>query len=129
MTTQTACVEEVLSELRAQSAGKTAYWAGQSNEVVEPVLARLANAPPEAAVEFVIASLHIIRAEETWLGDVLKQAVGQVLRRKLTFTEDQVGEMIQLVSVPPKEFPFKGILKTAESVPMTPRLRDSPPSL
>jgi hypothetical protein len=51
--------------------------------------------------------------------------VGGVLRRKLSFTEDQVVEMIELVSVPNSSFPFKGILKAAESLPMTPRLAKS----
>ena len=48
-----------------------------------------------------------------------------MLRRKLTFTEDQLLETIGLVSVPHREFPFKGILNAVEFVGVTPRIAEA----
>jgi hypothetical protein len=118
----TAFVADLLAGVHNQLSGKANIW-GESGEALRSVLERMKEAPDEAAIEFTLASLRVIREEEqTWAAHVLNQATGSVLRRKLPFTEDQVVEMLDLVSVPHREFPFKGVLKAAESLPMTPRL-------
>ena len=55
---------------------------------------------------------------------VANQAAGQVLRRKLAFTEDQVVEIIELVCVR-TGVPFQSILKAVESLPLTPRVAEA----
>ncbi len=85
-------------------------------------LERLEDAPPESAAELILTGLRLVRQERSWESHTLQRELGNALRRKLHFTEDQVVEMIELVSVQYMEFPFKGILKAAQSVPMTPRL-------
>ena len=122
---QTDLVAEVLSDLRNQLVGNRHLWTAEADEIRDSALARLKDAPPEAAVEFSLTGLRVIRQEQSWFSQVLNQVVGAVLRRKLNFMEDQVVEMIELVSVPNSSFPFKGILKAAESLPMTPRLAKS----
>ncbi|HEY1340775.1 MAG TPA: DUF4132 domain-containing protein [Bryobacteraceae bacterium] len=83
----------------------------------------LKDASPEAAVEFVLTGLRQMReGERDWAAHTLNSAVSGALRRKLPFTEDQVVEMIELVSVEHSEFPFAGVLKAAESLPMTDRI-------
>ncbi|HEX4592764.1 MAG TPA: hypothetical protein VH157_00745, partial [Bryobacteraceae bacterium] len=84
------------------------------------------DAPPEAVVEFILAGLRIVREENnTWRAHELNLAVGTGLRRKLIFSEDQLLEILALVSAPHREFPFKGILNAVESVPMTPRIAEA----
>ena len=123
---QTALVADVLAGLRGHFSVETYYDAGQLGEILSQALAPLKDAPPEAAVEFALAGLRIVREERsTWFSHALNHAVGVVLRRKLTFTEDQLVEIIGLVSVPHREFPFKGILNAVESAGMTPRLADA----
>ena len=122
---QTDLVAEVLSDLRNQLAGNRHLFTTDADGICDSALARLKDAPPEAAVEFALTGLRLIRQEQSWFSHVLNQVVGGVLRRKLSFTEDQVVEMIELVSVPNSSFPFKSILKAAESLPMTPRLAKS----
>ena len=97
----------------------------EADEIRDSALARLKDAPAQAAVEFALSGLRLLRQEQSWFSHVLNQVVGGVLRRKLSFTEDQVVEMIELVSLPNGAFPFKGILKAAEFLPMTPRLAKS----
>ena len=123
--TQTDLVAEILSEIRRQLPGTTMVWPGEMEQMVRSTLKRLEDAPPEAAVEFVLTGLRVMREERSWATEVLKGAVGGVLRRKLPFTEDQVVEMIERVSVGHQEFPFKGVLNAAESVPMSPRIADA----
>lgn len=113
---------EVLAELRTHLAGKANLWIWQADEVRDAALARLKDIPPDDAVEFVLAGLRLVRGEQSWLSHVVNQLVGSVLRRKLSFTEDQMVEIIELVSVPNHSFPFKSILKAAELLPLTPRL-------
>ena len=122
---QTNLVAEVLSDLRNRLADNGHLWAAEADQIRDSALARLKDAPPETAVEFALTGLRLIRREQSWFSHVLNQVVGGVLRRKLNFTEDQVVEMIELVSVPHSSFPFKSILKAAESLPMTPRLASS----
>lgn len=122
---QSDLVAGVISDLRDQLSGKAHLWAEQADEIRDATLARLKDAQPGAAIEFALTGLRLIRQEQSWFSHVLTQVVASVLRRKLSFTEDQVVEMIELVSVPNSAFPFKGILKAAESLPMTPRLAQS----
>src|SRR5262245_28969225 len=122
---QTNLVNEVLSDLRNRLGGNAHLWAAHADEIRDSALARLKDAPPETAVEFALTGLRLVRQEQSWFSHVLNQVVGGVLRRKLDFNEDHVVEMIELVSVPHSSFPFKGILKAAESLPMTPRLASS----
>jgi len=122
---QTDLVSEVLSDLRNQLVGNRHLWTAEADEIRDSALARLKDAPAQAAVEFALSGLRLARQEQSWFSQVLNQVVGGVLRRKLSFTEDQVVEMIELVSVPHSSFPFKSILKAAESLPMTPRLAKS----
>jgi hypothetical protein len=122
---QSDLVAEVLSHLRNQLTGNRHLFMADADEIRDSALARLKDIPPQAAVEFVLSGLRLVRQEQTWFSHVLNQIVGGVLRRKLPFTEDQVVEMIELVSVPNSSFPFKSILKAAESLRMTPRLAKS----
>jgi hypothetical protein len=89
---------------------------------VHSTLERLKDAPPEAAAELILTGLRLARQEQSWATHVLQREFGNVLRRKPHFTEDQVVEMTEQVPVQPMEFPFKGVLKAAESLPMTSRL-------
>jgi hypothetical protein len=122
---QTDLVADVLAEIRRQLSDRTAVWPAEREEIVRSALDRLNDTPPEAAIEFVLTGLRLMREEQTFVTHVLHHAVGNVLRRKLQFNEDQVMEMIELVSVEHREFPFKGILKAAESLPMTPRIAEA----
>ena len=122
MTSPTDLVAEVLAEISRQLTGKTQIWEFESEAVLQAALERLKDAPPEVAVEFALAGLRAAQPPQAWMTHVVTQAVGSVLRRKLQFTEDQVVEMIELVSMPHRVFPFKGVLKAAESLPMTPRI-------
>jgi hypothetical protein len=123
MMSQASLVADLLADLRGQFSGENYYFPKQRDEVIARMLAPLKDAPPDAAVEFVLSGLRIIREESsTWFAHALNRAVGGVLRRKLSFTEDQLLEMIGLVSVPHREFPFKGILYAAEVAGVTPRI-------
>jgi hypothetical protein len=120
--TQADLIADVLAELRGQLSGQTYYWPADQEELVKAAMARLKDIPPEAAVEFTLTSLRIVRDEhQGWPGHLLNKILGNVLRRNLTFTEDQVVELIELASVPHREFPYRGILKAAESTAVTPR--------
>jgi len=120
---QTDFVAAIIADLRAHLPTQISDWFGQRDELFALVMERLKDASPEAAVEFVLTALRLVRQEpRSWLAYALNPAAGKVLRRKLTFTEDQVVEMIEVVSVPNSVFPFKGILTAAESIPMTPRV-------
>src|SRR6185503_17905643 len=122
---QTDLVAEVLSDLRNQLAGNRHLFMADADDIRDSALLRLKDAPAQATVEFALSGLRLVRQEQSWFSQVLNQVVGGVLRRKLSFTEDQVVEMIELVSVPHSSFPFKSILKVAESLRMTPRLAKS----
>ena len=115
----TELFSDVLAVLRDKLTVRDYMRLGQNEEALKSAIVLLKDVPPEAAVEFCLASLRHIRQEHSWVSSVLNQAAGQVLRRKLTFTEDQVVEMLELVSVPRSSFPFKGVLKAAESLPIT----------
>ena len=122
----TSLVEDVLAELRNHFSGQGYYTPKQRDEILNAAMAPLKDAPPEAAVEFVLTGLRIVREEpSTWFVHALNHGVGNLLRRKLTFTEDQLVEFITLVSVPHREFPFKGILNAVESSGTTPRIAEA----
>src|SRR5579864_2887475 len=123
---ETAVVADVLEELRTHFSGEGYYYPKQRDEMVGRATAPLKDAPAEAAVEFVLAGLRIVREEPgSWFAHALNHAVGSVLRRRLVFTEDQLAEIIRLVSVPHREFPFKGILNAVESAGVTPRVAEA----
>src|ERR1700732_897236 len=104
---QTALVDGVLADLRGKCSDETYYWPAQRDDILHIVLAPLKDAPPEVAAEFVLTGLRIVReGPGSWFVHALNHAVGKVLRRKLTFTEDQLVEIIGLVSVPHREFSF-----------------------
>ena len=121
----TNLLTDVLADLRA-SLAKQPSWAVPGDDVISAVTERLKTASPDVAADFVITGLRIVREEHrTAFAYVMNKAVGNVLRRKLPFTEDQVTQMIELVSQPHREFPFKGILSAAESIGVTPRIADA----
>ena len=122
MTAHTEFAAELLADLGRQLSGKTNLWPFELDEILNASLERLKDAPPEAAIEFALSGLRRMRQDQSWLTHVLNRAVGHVLRRKLNFTEDQAVEMLELVSVEHREFPFKGVLKAAQSLPMSPRM-------
>ena len=123
---QTELVSDVLADIRRQLSGKTMVYPVERDQVVRAAMDQLKGAPPEAAVEFVLAGLRLVRdGRRDWAMDALRAVVGGVLRRKLPFTEDQVVEAIELVSVEHQEFPFPGVLKAAESVPLTDRIAEA----
>ncbi|HVP46041.1 MAG TPA: DUF4132 domain-containing protein [Bryobacteraceae bacterium] len=123
--TQTDLVADVLAKIRRQLSGKTTVWPDEQEQVVRSALERLKDAPPEASVEFVLTGLRLMREDRNWATYALNPVVGGVLRRKLTFSEDQVIEMIERVSVEHQVFPFNGVLKAAESIPMTPGIAEA----
>ena len=119
-------VADVLANVRREVAGRKVMWQIDAAEIAQSALTRLKDCQPETAIEFVLAGLRLCRPErETWETVVVRDAVGQVLRRRLPFTEDQVLEMIGLISVVNRPFPFKGVLNAAQSVPMSPRLAEA----
>jgi hypothetical protein len=123
---QTSPIEDVLAKLRASSSAQTWYGPGQRDEILNLAMAPLKDATPEVAAEFVLTGLRIVRGEpSTWFVGLLNHGVRNVLRRKLTFTEDQLLEIIGLVSVPNSEFPYKGILNAVELSGMTPRVSEA----
>ena len=119
---ETNLVADVLEEIRRELAGATLVWQEDSEKAARRALVLLNDAPSEVAVDFALSGLQIVREDRTWVGRAVHQAVGMVLRRKLDFTEDQVVRMIELVSVEHREFPFRGVLKAAATVPMSPRI-------
>lgn len=127
--TPTEFAEDVFAGIRQQLAGRTNIWSAEADEMVQTAAARLKDCPPETAIGFSLAGLRLIRQEqgvrESWFGSIVNQAVGQVLRRKLPFTEDQVVELIDLVSMPHQAFPYKSILKAVESLPLSPRIAEA----
>jgi hypothetical protein len=124
--TATTLVAEVLDNLRTRCSGQAYYDPKQRDESINLAIAPLKDAPPEAVVEFVLTGLRIVReGPGSWFVHALNHAVGKALRRKLTFTEDQLLEIIGLVSVPHREFPFKGILNAVEFTGVTPRIAEA----
>ena len=117
-------VADLLAELRVKLSGQQHWIQYDHAEALTLVLTRLKEASSDTAVEFVLVALRLIRQEASWTTHVLNQAAGQVLRRKLEFSEDQVVEMLELAAVPNSSFPFRGILKAVEAVPMSPRLAE-----
>ena len=123
---ETAVVADVLADLRTNFSDQTYYDPNQRDEVIAAAIASLKDAPPEVAAEFVLTGLRIVReGPGSWFVHALNHAVGKVLRRKLAFTEDQLLEIIGLVSLPHREFPFKGILNAVESAGVTPRIAEA----
>ena len=121
----TSLVADVLAEIQRQVSGQSFLWPMERDAIVRTALERLKDAPSETAIEFALAGLRLMQDRQSWLSDVLNHAVGGVLRRKLAVTEDQVLQMIELVSREHREFPYRGILKAVESLPMTPGLADA----
>lgn len=123
---QTEFVTDVLAEIQGQLSGKTMVWPEERDRVVRAALDRLKDAPPETAVEFVLVGLRLLQGRHRdWPMHALNSVVGGVLRRKLPFNEDQVLEMIELISVRNQEFPFPGVLKSAESLPASDRIAEA----
>ena len=122
---QTGLVDEVLAEIRRRLSGRPTVWIFEKDELVHAATERLKEATPGEAVEFVLAGLRLSRDGGEWATFALNPVVGGVLRRKLPFTEDQVVEMIELVSVEHREFPFPGVLKAAAAVPLTDRVAEA----
>jgi hypothetical protein len=118
-------IEDVIAELRGHFSGKEYYFPEQRDDAINHAIARLKDAPPEVSVEFALTGLRIVREESSTFGYALNHAVRNVLRRKLAFTEDQLVELITLISVSNREFPFKGILNAVESVGATPRIAEA----
>src|SRR6185436_18955474 len=114
-----------IDELRLLLAGKANLWQIDVEQALGATMERLKDCSADDAVEFAMAGLRTIRVEHSWESHILTRAIGQLLRRKIPFTENQVLEMVQLASVPNKVFPFKGILTAAQSVPLTPSLADA----
>lgn len=79
------------------------------------------NATPEQLIAFVMEGLEKLHqdmaASFQW-----KSGLAQILRRKLSFTPAQVQQMVDWTAVPKRDFPYRGILKAVESVPLTPEL-------
>ena len=107
MTSPADLVAEVLADISRQLSGKTQIREFESEAVLQAALERLKDAPPEVAVEFALAGLRAAQPPQAWMTHVVTQAVGSVLRRKLQFTEDQVVEMIELVSLPHQGIPVQ----------------------
>src|ERR1700676_5718852 len=114
--TETTIVAAVLDDLRARCSIPAYFDPRQRDESIHAAIAPFKEAPPEVAVEFILTGLRMVReGPGSWFVHALNHAAGKVLRRKLVFTEDQLLEIIALVSVPHREFPFKGILNAVES--------------
>jgi hypothetical protein len=123
---QTAVVADILDDLRVRFSHQHYYDPRQRDETISLAIAPIKDTPPDVAVEFILTALRIVCEDQSsWFAHALKHAVGIVLRRKLPFTEDQLLEIIGLVSVPHREFPFKGILNAVESAGITPRIADA----
>jgi hypothetical protein len=119
----TTLVSGILDDLRARCSDENYLDPIQRDERINAAIAPLKDAPPEAAVEFVVIGLRMVReGPGSWFMHALNHATGKVLRRKLTFTEDQLLEILALISVPHHEFPFKGILTAVEATGITPRI-------
>ena len=119
---ETNLVADVLEQIRRELADQTFLRSENSERAARRALEQLQDAPSGVAIEFAISGLQVIREDRTWVGRAVHQAVGMVLRCKLDFTEDQVVRMIELVSVEHREFPFRGVLKAAATVSMSPRI-------
>lgn len=118
--------EEVIAEIRAKLPEKFYFFETERDALLAEMAGRLKALPDEAAVEFVLASLRIVRQERGGLiAVVLEKAAADMLRRKLPFRPEQVVEMIELVSKEHQAFPFRGVLKAAESVPLSPQIADA----
>lgn len=115
---------DLIAEIRSKLPDKVYFFERERNELLNSFADRLRMASNDDAVEFILSGLRIVRRENTSLAHVLNKAAADMLRRKLTFTPSQVLEMIELVSVEHQAFPFKGVLKAAESVPMTPEIAE-----
>jgi hypothetical protein len=85
----------------------------------------LKKAPADLYVPFVLEALRIAREETTFASAALASAAGTILRRKLSFTEEQARRLVETVAVPRSSFPYRGVLKVAESVPMSPDLAEA----
>jgi hypothetical protein len=116
---------DMIAEIRAKLPEKFYFFTTERDELLVSVASKLKALADSDAVEFVLASLRMMRQEQNYLVATLEKAAADVLRRKLTFTPAQVVEMIELASVPHRVFPFKGILKAAESLSMTPEIAEA----
>jgi hypothetical protein len=120
-----AFAAEMIADIRAKLPAKVYFWETERDEVLNQVAGKFQTASNDDLVQFVLACLRIVHNEESHLAAVANKAASDLLRRKLTFTPDQVREMIELVSVRHRVFPYKGVLKAAESIPMTPQIADA----
>jgi len=123
--TDTTLLDDVVADLRAHLSNYP-NWIPPQDEKIDAITERLRSASPDVAADFVVNGLRIIRTEPfTAIAHVLLKAIGNALRRKIPFTEVQVIEMIELVSVKNAQFPYKGILSAAEAVGVSPRMADA----
>jgi hypothetical protein len=127
MMTHLEFVDDVVAEILRQSAERKPIFTGETNEITRFALDRLEQGPASVIVPFILTALRLMRDGQTYsyANCVLHPAVGNLLRRKLTFTETQVLEMIDLVSVQHQPFPYKGVLTAAASVPMSDPIRQA----
>ena len=122
----TSLAEDVLAQLRRDFSGQDYYLPKERDEILNRAMAPLKDAPNQEAREFALTGLRLVREEpSTWFVHALQQGVGNVLRRKLNFTEEQLLVIIRLVSVAHREFPFKGVLNAVESSGVTPRVAEA----
>lgn len=73
-------------------------------------------------VEFVLSAAEMLRNRLDWTNDMVGKPAGALLRKKLPFTPEQVLQLVQCGADPSYYFPFAGVLRLAESTPMTPEL-------
>ncbi len=91
----------------------------RKHEAVEQVKTLTA----EEQVGFVLRAVRILANRISVAPhEMLSKPAGAVLRRKLTFTAEQVLELTRLGENPTYYFPFAGVLSLAEAAAMTPDL-------
>jgi len=116
-------LDEIIAEVRRAAEENLSNLFSATEKTAAFAVERLRQAPPDLLVPFVVESLRIARDEiGTIEGSAFGAAAGMILRRKRTFTEEQATRLVEYSSVLSSSFPYRGILKAAESVPMSPRL-------
>jgi hypothetical protein len=83
---------------------------------------RVKQLPPEQQVSYIMEQLVRLTDREH---PRQIEAVPVILRRKLPFAPEQILRMAQLGENPGYYFPFAQVLRLAESISMTPALRDA----
>src|SRR5579862_3424778 len=116
---------ELLEHLRRLLENTTILRQSQHHQILASVLERLQTATPEDAIAFVLAGLPIMSENRGPVSLVVNQAAAAVLQNRLPLTEDQAVEMLQLMSVPYHDFPYRGVLDAVAALPMTPRIAEA----